>query len=79
MAQASWIPSRKWLATQVTAVAAFVVAWVNQGAWDKTLSIALIGLLSQAIFSYLVPNADRSSVTDGQVTSTPASAGVAAP
>lgn len=75
MAQASWIPTRKWLATQVTAVTAFVVAWVNQGGWDKTLSIALIGLVSQAIFSYLVPNTDRSSGSDRPVPPTPASVG----
>jgi hypothetical protein len=75
MAQTSWIPNRKWLATQVTAVTAFLVAWVNQGVWDKTLSIALIGLASQAIFSYLVPNTDRTSGSDRPVASTPASVG----
>jgi hypothetical protein len=79
MTHASWVPTRKWLATQVTAVAAFVVAWVNQGAWDKTLSIALIGLVSQALFGYLVPNIERSSGGDGVVAATPKSVGVAAP
>jgi hypothetical protein len=78
MAQASWIPTRKWLATQVTAVAAFLVAWVDQGSWNKTLSIALIGLASQAIFGYLVPNADRSTGSDGTAASKAASVGVAA-
>lgn len=73
MAQASWIPSRKWLATQVTAVAALVVAWVNQGAWDKTLSIALIGVLSQGLFSYLLPNPGGSGGGDTPVASQPAS------
>lgn len=79
MAQAPWIPSRKWLATQVTAVAALVVAWVNQGAWDKTLSIALIGVVSQALFSYLVPNGDRPSGSDAAGPAKPASVGVTAP
>lgn len=82
MAQTSWIPSRKWLATQVTAIAALAVAWVNQGAWDKTLTIALIGVVSQALFSYLVPNADRpsgSSGSKGPVASQPAPAAVASP
>lgn len=74
MAQTSWTPSRKWLATQVTAVAAFLIAWVNQGAWDKTLTIALIGLISQALFSYLVPNAGRSSGSDDSVAPKAASA-----
>jgi uncharacterized membrane protein YjjP (DUF1212 family) len=52
----SWMPTRKWIATQVTAVAAFLVAYVNAGEWSKTLAIALIGLVSQAVISYLVPN-----------------------
>jgi hypothetical protein len=52
----SWIPTNKWFATQVTAIAALLVAWVNAGDWNKTLTIALIGLVSQAIVGYLVPN-----------------------
>lgn len=56
--QKSWIPTRKWFATQITAIAALLVAWVNAGEWNKTLTIALIGLIAQALFGYLVPNAD---------------------
>jgi hypothetical protein len=52
----SWIPKNKWFATQVTAVAALLVGWINVGDWNKTLTIALIGLISQAIVGYLVPN-----------------------
>jgi hypothetical protein len=37
-------------------VAAVLVAWVNVGGWDKTISIAVIGLMSQAVASYLMPN-----------------------
>lgn len=73
MAQASWIPTRKWLAAQITALTAFVVAWVNLGSWDKTLSIALIGLISQALLSYLIPNVDQSSGGNAPVASAPAS------
>jgi uncharacterized membrane protein YjjP (DUF1212 family) len=54
----SWLPSRKWLATQVTAIAALLIAWVNAGAWDKTLTIAMIGVAAQSIAAYLIPNAD---------------------
>jgi hypothetical protein len=52
----SRMPTRKWLVTQTTAVAAVLVAWVNVGGWDKTISIAVIGLMSQAVASYLMPN-----------------------
>ena len=52
----SWIPTNKWIATQVTAIAALLVAWVNADGWNKTLTIALIGLISQAVIGYLVPN-----------------------
>lgn len=52
------LPTRKWIATQVTATSAFAIAWVTSGAWNSTLSIALIGLISQAVISYLVPNAE---------------------
>jgi hypothetical protein len=56
-AKSRW-PTRKWLVTQITAVAALLTAWVTAGAWDKTLSVALIGLFAQATVGYLVPNAD---------------------
>jgi uncharacterized membrane protein YjjP (DUF1212 family) len=52
------IPTRKWMVTQSAAVSALLVAWVSAGHWDKTLSIGLIGLFSQALASYLVPNVD---------------------
>ncbi len=55
-ARASWKPSRKWCVTQVTAAAAFLVAWVNAGEWNKTLLVALIGLLAQAVIGFLTPN-----------------------
>ena len=56
----TWRPSRKWLATQCTAAATVAVAWVNEGAWTKPLSIAMIGLVSQAVVGYLVSNGDPS-------------------
>ena len=55
--RSKWAPSRKWYATLVTALAALLTAWVTAGAWDKTLSIALIGLVGQSVIGYLVPNA----------------------
>ncbi len=58
MSQKSVIPTRKWIATQVTAVAALLTAWVTAGEWNETLSIALIGLIAQAVIGYLLPNAE---------------------
>ncbi len=52
----SWMPTRKWWVTQTAAVSALLIAWVNVGAWDKTTTIGLIGLLSQSICSWLAPN-----------------------
>ena len=57
-AQKSKWPTNKWLATQVTAVVALLTAWVTAGEWNKTLTITLIGIVGQAIVSYLLPNAE---------------------
>jgi hypothetical protein len=55
--KSAW-PTRKWWATQVTALATLLVAWVTADHWDKTLTIGLIGLLTQAAVGYLIPNQD---------------------
>jgi hypothetical protein len=57
----SWKPTNKWLAAQCTGTATLAISWVNAGAWTKPLTIALIGLVSQAVVAYLVSNADPSS------------------
>ena len=57
MTPVSWIPTRKWGATLVTALAALGVAWANAGEWNKTLTVALIGVIAQSLVGYLVPNA----------------------
>lgn len=49
-------PSRKWLAARVVAVHALAVMYLTTGSWDVEESIALVGLLSEAAVSYLVPN-----------------------
>jgi hypothetical protein len=54
----SWWPTNKWMAAQCTALATFAVAWVNAGTWNRPLTIAAIGLVSQATAAYLVSNAD---------------------
>lgn len=57
-AQKSKWPTNKWTATQVTAAVALLTGWVTAGVWNKTLSITLIGLVGQAIVSYIMPNGD---------------------
>jgi hypothetical protein len=79
--QKSWRPTNKWMAAQCTATATLAVSWVNAGAWTKPLTIALIGLVSQAVVAYLVSNADpssESSVTGGATGGTTTS-GLASP
>jgi hypothetical protein len=68
MSTTTWMPTRKWMATQSTALATLAVSWVNAGTWNKPLSIAAIGVASQAVISYLVPNIDPAK---GQATTGP--------
>ena len=56
-AKSKW-PTNKWLATQVTAMAALLTGWVTAGEWNKTLSTTMIGLVAQAVVSYVLPNAE---------------------
>jgi hypothetical protein len=57
--RSSWglaAPSRKWFAAQVTALSALAVMWATTGSWDQEETIAAIGVVSQALLAYLVPN-----------------------
>jgi hypothetical protein len=54
----SRMPTNKWLATQITAIVALLTGWVNAGAWDRSFSAAAIGIVGQAVVSYLLPNHD---------------------
>jgi hypothetical protein len=50
------MPQRKWFAAQVTAIGAFIGALINNG-WDLSsdLQVILVGIVVQAIVTYLVP------------------------
>jgi hypothetical protein len=65
-------PTRKWWATQITAMTTLAVAWVNAGHWNKPLSITAIGVVSQALIVYLVPNADLGSSGEAATAQQPA-------
>ena len=56
MTHTELLPTRKWLATQATAVAGLAAAWISAGGWNQQLSLAMVALLSQAVVGYLVPN-----------------------
>lgn len=49
-------PTRKWWATQVTALSALAVMYFTTGSWDLEETIASIGIVTQAALAWLVPN-----------------------
>lgn len=53
----SALPTRKWIAAQVLALAAVATSWVDSG-WDDTETKLLIGIAVQAAVTYLLPNED---------------------
>jgi hypothetical protein len=53
----SWIPTRKWFAAQAAAVVMLGSEWFINGSWNKPLTMAAVGFLTQATTSYLIPNA----------------------
>lgn len=55
-AKRSAIPTKKWIATQVTAATGWVIALVNVGHWTASLKILGVAIISQALIGYLVPN-----------------------
>ena len=51
-------PTNKWLVAQVTDIGALVTMRLTTGGWDAEESVALVGLLVQAICTWIAPNAD---------------------
>jgi hypothetical protein len=52
-------PTNKWFATQVTAIATFLVALIqNEWQLSSELQVVLVGLVAAAVISYLLPNSD---------------------
>lgn len=52
---ATWVPSRKWFAAQITLVTGLALTVVDQG-WTADQWKATIGIASAAAISYLIPN-----------------------
>jgi hypothetical protein len=55
--KATYVPSRKWIASQVTLLAGLAVTVVDSG-WGADQWKALVGIASAAAISYLLPNAE---------------------
>ena len=51
-------PTNKWLAARVTAAAGVIILFITTDKWDDEEWIATVTLASEALVSYLVPNAD---------------------
>jgi hypothetical protein len=49
-------PTNKWWAGLVTVAGSWVVNLITAGAFTKTIAIALVGIITQMIVAYLVPN-----------------------
>jgi hypothetical protein len=54
----SRLPTNKWLAARVAAAAGIIILFITTDKWDDEESIATVTLVSEALVSYLVPNAD---------------------
>jgi hypothetical protein len=54
----SRLPTNKWLAARVTAVAGIIILYITTDRWDDEEWIATVTLTSEALMSYLVPNND---------------------
>ena len=52
----SWRPTKKWWAALVTVAGSWVANLITAGGFTKTIAIALVGIVSQMIVAYLVPN-----------------------
>ena len=55
MENLSSLPSRKWWATQVTALTGLFTSWILVAGWNQQLSIAAVTLIGQALVGYLIP------------------------
>jgi len=50
------LPTNKWWAARVTALAGIAVMAVTTDGWDDEETVAAITLASEALVAYLVPN-----------------------
>jgi hypothetical protein len=50
------MPTRKWIAARVTALAGIIILAITTNSWDQEEWIALVTFVSEGIVSYLTPN-----------------------
>jgi hypothetical protein len=49
-------PTRKWWAARAIAIGALATMFVTTGGWDAEETVAVLGLVTEGIVSWLVPN-----------------------
>lgn len=54
----SRLPTNKWLAARVIAIAGVIILYISTGQWDDEEWIATVTIVSESLVSYLVPNTD---------------------
>src|SRR3712207_4720071 len=57
MPKKSLLPTNKWMAARVTAIAGVIILFITTDKWDDEEWIATVTLVAEALVSYLVPNA----------------------
>lgn len=55
--KATYVPSRKWFASQITLLTGLALTVVDEG-WTDNQWKGLIGIVSAGLVSYLIPNAE---------------------
>lgn len=59
------MPTRKWFANVITALAGLATAYFATSGWDTEESIALVGILTGAAVAWLVPNDPANPASGG--------------
>jgi hypothetical protein len=53
----TWVPTRKWFYAQAIALGGLATSAIQSG-WDETESVLAVGIVVQAIVTYVLPNED---------------------
>lgn len=62
------MPTRKWFANIIVALAGLLTAWATTGGWNQEETVVLIGILSAAVVAWLVPNDPANPASGGPMT-----------
>jgi len=59
MSKPSMVPTRKWFAGVITALAAVLVNWITNTEFTKEIAVQLVGVVTTALVAYMVPNESK--------------------